>query len=210
MDLFIKYVPHEVNEWAVTRAIAAVLHSEDFAPIVEGRLINFRVKLNPNPAGGVRNDGTGLLTLPTESVGAKFLAYIFKDPIKVDRKKLLFKKVNKPPPEFLALTLRKTPYVNPDIEEARYEKVSSLDTQLRVTAVQFGLFYQPKYPPTEKGPLSPRAFSVEWESKYDTDSRGRGQLSFDYDHKLIRITVTCSSSADSRFLPNLPFSLKTS
>lgn len=188
MDVFIRHIPHEANTWTVTRAIAAVLHSEDFAPIVEGRLINFRVKLNPNPAGGVRNDGTGLLTLPTETVGAKFLAYVFKDPIKISKKKLLFKRLERPPPEGLALTLKKTPYVNPDIEEARDEKVSLLDTQLRVTAVQFGLFFQREY---EKNPLPPRTFSVEWESKYDSDSRGRGHLSFDYDHKLIRITVTC-------------------
>jgi len=189
MDLSIRHIPHEVNTWTVTRAIAAVLHSEDFAPVVEGRLINFRVKLNPNPAGGIRNDGTGLLTLPTETVGAKFLAYIFKDPIKISKKKLLFKKLDRPPPEGLALTLKKTPYVNPDIEEARDEKVSLLDTQLRVTAVQFGLFFQREY---EKTPLPPRTFSVEWESKYDSDSRGRGQLSFDYDKKLIQITVTCA------------------
>jgi RNA-dependent RNA polymerase len=205
MDLSIRHIPQEVNDWAVTRKIAAVLHSEDFAPIVEGRLINFRVKLNPNPAGGIRNDGTGLLTLPTEAVGAKFLAYISKDPIRINKKKLLFKKVHKPPPEYLALTLKKTPYVNPDIEEERDEKVSQLDTHLRVTAVQFGLFYQPEYPKTEKDPLSPRAFSVEWESKYDSDSRGRGQLSFDYDRKLIQITVRYSSFAYSRFLPQPPF-----
>jgi RNA-dependent RNA polymerase len=191
MDLSIRHIPHEVNTWTVTRAIAAVLHSEDFAPIVEGRLINFRVKLNPNPAGGVRNDGTGLLTLPTEAVGAKFLAYVFKDPIKISKKKLLFKRLDRPPPEGLALTLKKTPYVNPDIEEARDEKVLLLDTQLRVTAVQFGLFFQWEY---EKKPLPPRTFSVEWESKYDSDSRGRGQLSFDYDRKLIRITVMCTLS----------------
>lgn len=197
MDLSIRHVPHEANTWTVTRAIAAVLHSEDFAPIVEGRLINFRVKLNPNPAGGIRNDGTGLLTLPTETVGSKFLAYIYKDPIKISKKKLLFKKLDRPPPEGVALTLKKTPYVNPDIEEARHEKVSLLDTQLRVTAVQFGLFFQREY---EKTPLPPRTFSVEWESKYDSDSRGRGQLSFDYDHKVIRITVTCA----------LPFCIFTS
>ena len=189
MDVSIRRIPHEANTWTVTRAIAAVLHSEDFAPVVEGRLINFRVKLNPNPAGGVRNDGTGLLTLPTETVGSKFLAYIFKDPIKISKKKLLFKKQARPPPEGVALTLKKTPYVNPDIEEARYEKVSRLDTQLRVIAVQFGLFFQQGY---EQSPLPPRTFSVEWESKYDSESRGRGQLSFDYDKKLIRITVTCA------------------
>jgi len=195
MDLSIRNIPHEVNKWIVTRAIALVLHSEDFAqfrPVVEGRLINFRVKLNlADPPGSICHDGTGLLTVPMPAVGAKFLAHIFKNPIKINEKKLLFKKVNRPP-EGLVLTLRKTPYINPDIEEARDKKVSLLDTQLRVTAVQFGLFFQQKYPPTKEGPLSPPAFSIEWESRYESDSQGMGQLSFDYDRKLIRINVMCT------------------
>ncbi len=43
MDLDIKSIPNEVNNWEVTRAIARILHSEEFAPIdPEGRLLNFR------------------------------------------------------------------------------------------------------------------------------------------------------------------------
>ncbi|KAH9484125.1 putative RNA-dependent RNA polymerase 2 [Psilocybe cubensis] len=187
MDLNIRYVPHEVNEWTVTRAVAAVLHSEDFAPIIEGRLINFRVKLNENVASGIRNDGTGVLTLPTEEIGSKFLRYVYDDPIKIGKQKLKFFKSPKPPPEHLSVTLRKTPYVNPDIEEERQAKVWALDTKLRVDKIQFGIFYQSVYPAGQKVKPGPRSFSVEWERDYTRNSYAC--LHFEYDHKLIRITL---------------------
>jgi len=207
MDLSIKYIPRDVNKWTVTRAIASVLHSKDFAPIVAGRSLNFHVELHPDPARGIRDYVTGVLTLPTAAVGAKFLAYSLKDPIQINTKTLLFKRLYKPPPEGRVLTLKKTPYVNPDIEEARDEKVLLLDTPLRVTTVQFGLLFQQKYPQTERGPLPQRAFAVEWESKYDSDSQRIGKLLFDYDRNLIRITVTCTLPF---FLPDLSFSSRMS
>ncbi|KAF8969863.1 RNA dependent RNA polymerase-domain-containing protein [Flammula alnicola] len=188
MDVAVKFIPTEADNWKVTRAIAAVLHSEDFAPVeVEGRLLNFRVKLNDNPAGGIRNDGTGILTLPTEEIGHKFLSYVSRDPIKIDKRKLKFYKQKRPPQPGLAETLKKTPYINPDIEEARELKLWKLDAKFRVDAVQFGIFYQPKYPSSAKDPLSPRAFSVEWERQYIKDSIA--WLRFDYDHKLIRVKL---------------------
>ncbi|PPQ77522.1 hypothetical protein CVT25_011319 [Psilocybe cyanescens] len=187
MDLYIRNIPNEVNEWTVTRAIAAVLHSEDFAPVTEGRLINFRVKLNESTAGGIRNDGTGVLTLPTDTIGSRFLGYVFNDRIKIDKRKLKFSKSGKPPPEHLSLTLKKTPYVNPDIEEERQQKVWALDTKLRIDTVQFGIFYQSQYPEKKNVPQPPRAFSVEWERDYTRNSYGC--LHFEYDHKLIRITL---------------------
>lgn len=190
MDLNIKHIPNEVNNWEVTRAIAAVLHSESFAPVNEdGRLLNFRVKLNDNLAGGVRNDGTGILTLPTEQIAHKFLSFVFNEPVKIKSRKLKFYKQNKPPSPGVVETLRKTPYINPDIEEERHNKLRALEPKFRVDTVQFGIFYQPRYPSTDKDRLSPRAFSIEWERDYIRESIA--WLRFDYDHKLIRITVGC-------------------
>jgi RNA-dependent RNA polymerase len=68
MDLDIVNVHHEANEWEVTRAIAAVLHAEDaFKPPEGERQLNFKVLLHPCEVG-VRNDGTGVLTLPSHKV----------------------------------------------------------------------------------------------------------------------------------------------
>ncbi|KAF5386830.1 hypothetical protein D9615_001534 [Tricholomella constricta] len=191
MDLKIVYLPYDVNEWTVTRKVATILHSEEFAPRrrdenAVDRPINFRVKLNPSKAGGVGNDGSGFLTLPTNEIGFKFLNWVKDSPLRIEGKKIKFYMHGSPPP-YLALTLDKTPYINPDIEEERQQKLMDLGDQFRVDAVQFGLFYRPKYPSSPQERLSSRAFSVEWERKYTTESIG--WLAFEYDHKLIRISL---------------------
>ena len=71
-----------------TRAIAKVLHSDDFGAVVPGRLINFRVRLKEGDAGGITNDGTGTLTLFYEKTGFKFLDRVRSKPIKIDKMKL--------------------------------------------------------------------------------------------------------------------------
>jgi hypothetical protein len=68
MDLDIVNVDWEANEWEVTRAIATVLHGEDEFKQPEGeRQLNFKVRLHPGKIG-VRNNGTGVLTLPSPKV----------------------------------------------------------------------------------------------------------------------------------------------
>ena len=69
MEFDIRNVDFEASDYQVTKAIAAVLHTHDvFLPReAEGRLLNFKVKLNPRGVG-VRNDGTGKLTLPSPKV----------------------------------------------------------------------------------------------------------------------------------------------
>jgi RNA-dependent RNA polymerase len=197
MDLGIVYLPSGVNEWTVTRYIAAVLHSDEFTPRRHqdmnsvDRPINFRVKLNLSKAGGVGNDSTGTLTLPTIEVGNKFLRWVKETPIKIEGKKVKFFRHGSPH-KALALTLDKTPYINPDIEEERHQKLWDLQDLLRVDAVQFGLFYRPIYPSNDREPMSPRAFSIEWERDYITESIG--WLGFEYDHKLIRIKVCFNST----------------
>lgn len=192
MDLAIIYLPSDVNKWTVTRCIASVLHSDEFAPQrlekqnAVDRPINFLVTLNPSKAGGVGNDGTGTLTLPTVEVGHKFLRWVKETPIKIEGKKVKFFKHGFPR-KGLALTLDKTPYISPDIEEEHAQKLWDLQDLLRVDAVQFGIFYRPRYPSNDREPLTPRAFSIEWEHKCDTESIG--WLAFEYTHKLIRIKV---------------------
>ena len=194
MNIGFKYAPNERTQWDLTRTFAGILHSDSFAPRGEDeRPINFQVKLNKNPAGGVRSDGTGTLTLPSEKIGNKLLEHLHHTPLKIDNKKLKFFREGAPP-KGLALTLEKTPYVNPDLEEEREKKLRALEARLRVDIVQFGTFYRPKYPSKDDELLVPRAFSIEWEGNYVKHSIG--WLTFEYDHKLIRITV----SPDPRFI----------
>ncbi len=62
MNVSIKNIPHDENEWGVTRVIAELLHSDNFNPESnqDERKLNFKVELNINEKMGVRNDGTGI------------------------------------------------------------------------------------------------------------------------------------------------------
>lgn len=141
MELQINYIPRGVNSWTMTRAIADVLHSEDFPKSSEhdsDRLLNFRVELRPSPIGGVRNSGSGVLSLPYVGVARMFLNWTKESPIKIEGQKIRFRSSQSKPSSGLLATLRKTPYINPDIEEEREEKLAELQNPLRVDAVQFG------------------------------------------------------------------------
>lgn len=188
MELAIKYIPGEANKWDVTRAISSVVHADDFQPVIDGRRLNFQVKLNDTPAGGVRNDGTGFVTFPSHAIGLKFLACLDKEPLRVFKKKLKFNKRSGAPPTHVVETLAKTPYLDPNIEEERQNTIIALDEQLRVDAIQFGCLYRPKYPTSPKERLAPRSFSIEWDQ--DFTKKSVAWLRFDYDHKLFRITVS--------------------
>ncbi len=181
MELNIVYVPFQANEWTVTRAIAKVLHSDDFGAVVPGRLINFRVKLNEGDAGGIRNDGSGTLTLPFEKTGFKFLDRVRSEPIKIDKMKLRFYPSGRKPSDSWIQTLLKTPYVDPDIEEAHQAKLITLEEDIRVDKVQFGILYRDKYPSNS------RSFSIEWERKY---IESYATLSFEYDYKRLLLQVS--------------------
>ncbi len=151
--------------------------------------LNFNVKLNPSKMGGVRNDGTGFLELPTEAIGRKFLNWVKETPIRIEKKKIkMYPKGTVR--DYVALTLQRTPFINPDIEEEWEDKCRQLDMRIRVDVVQFGAYYRPSYPTSPKQRLASRAYSIEWERDYAVNSAA--WLKFEYDHKLIRITVSHS------------------
>ncbi|SJL00749.1 uncharacterized protein ARMOST_04063 [Armillaria ostoyae] len=187
MNIALNFLPTTVNAWDVTRSLAEVLHSDEFHPVHENeRPLNFKVLLNPSKMGGVRNDGTGFLQLPTEAIGRKFLHWAKETPIRIQNKKIkVYPKGTVR--DYVALTLQRTPFVNPDIEEEWEDKCRQLDMRIRVDVVQFGAYYRPSYPTSPKQRLASRAYSIEWERDYAVNSAA--WLKFEYDHKLIRITL---------------------
>jgi RNA-dependent RNA polymerase len=116
-------------------------------------------------------------------IGQKFLKWIRKDNncIEIREKNLKFFPAKTRPLLGLAMTLDKTPYLDPDIEEERQTKIRLLnDANFRVDKVQIGLFYQPS-------PGKNRNFSIEWEGSFMDKSLG--WLFWEYDHKLIRVQI---------------------
>ncbi|KAH7923477.1 RdRP-domain-containing protein [Leucogyrophana mollusca] len=186
MEFDIRNVDFETNEWAVTKAVAAVLHAcpGPFVSDPEQKPINFRVKLNPGHSG-VRNDGTGRLILPSK-IGSRFARWL-KSPesnqIRAGRKMLKFFRNGNHVPKDLAMTLEKALYIDPDLDQERQRKRAMLQVDFRIANLQIGTFYRP----LGARPGDSRAFSVEWDA--DLVSSSLGWLKFEYDHKLLRAKI---------------------
>ncbi|KAJ7461474.1 RNA dependent RNA polymerase-domain-containing protein [Mycena latifolia] len=213
------YLPTTADQYDVTVAVAQVLHSDDFRsfakdaaePIASSesssrRLLNFAVELNQSTVGITRNDGSGTLTLPSGEVRTKLFDWVVnrKNPIKVGNKKIKLQKGFHGTREYEALTLSKTPYVDPDIEREHQHKLNELEEALRVDVVQFGFYYRdyPAKPIPDNKPPPLRKFSTEWERLYFNTTppprhrssspgppSGVAWLRFNYDHKVIRIQL---------------------
>ncbi len=144
---------------------------------------NFKITLNPGQ--GSRNNGTGSLILPHRKVGDRLMKWVYEErnPVLINgRKARLFRSKSKPG-RGLKEQLEKTPYLSPDVEEKREEKLRKLDLGLHVDKLQFGVFYRrPEAPMTAS-----RIFSNEYQISHR--DKGAGLLWFDYDHKVIRIQV---------------------
>ncbi|THU88603.1 RdRP-domain-containing protein [Dendrothele bispora CBS 962.96] len=192
MDILMRYLPTTINEWDLTRRLALVLHSDPFLQPTEPderfQKLNFRVSLTPSKAGGVRNDGTGVLTLPSQIIGYSFLDYVKEKPLKIEGKRVkFFKKGDRDgvPPKWITQTLQKAPYIDPGIEEEYSNKLLELQDAFRVDSVQFGVFF--RRPPKAGEPLRSREYSIEWQRNYSETSTA--WLRFEYAHKLIRIEL---------------------
>ncbi|KAF8643903.1 hypothetical protein AX16_008919 [Volvariella volvacea WC 439] len=191
MELNLRTLPYDVNEWDVTRTIASIVHSDEFHPRKpDERVLNFNVKLTYT-GHGLRNDGNGVLTFPKPDWGFRFKRWTEKTPLRIAGKRVKVYISEKKPSPSLVERLTKTAYQDPDVLEKHQEIVQKLDEALRVDKVQVGVFYRDFYP-TDKGrPLGPRAFSVEWERSFEKTSAA--WLRINYEQKRIMILASGSS-----------------
>lgn len=178
-------IPSSMSKWDVARHLMGILHTEEFSPPPPKRQVNFRVVLDYPEDGGLSHLGTGAVTVPSD-VARKFLRWVKENPIIVDENKLRFY-IRGRARERLTKIILKTPFIDPDKEEERQFKLWDLAERLRVNVVQFGILFREKYPSSDKERLSPRSFSVEWE--HDAVKASAAWLDFQYDHKLVCITI---------------------
>ena len=184
MEIGLAHVPLTQTKWDVVRALMPILHAEEFSPPGE-RKLNFKVKLDYPEDGGTRHIGTGKIIVPSE-VAQKFLACVKANRVKLDENKLRFY-IKGPAIDPRSKIVPKTPFIDPGIEEEHQEILWQLDDALRVNAVQFGILFRETYPSDENERPTPRSFSIEWE--HDAVKRSVAYLRFEYDHKLMRVTV---------------------
>ncbi|THH29583.1 hypothetical protein EUX98_g4606 [Antrodiella citrinella] len=196
MELALSYVDRTATVWDVKRAIGTVLHGDEFYDPEDpkARRINFRVVLNEGITG-VRNDGTGMLILPTARIGDMFMKLVYgrKRAVTVNGRKLGFRKTGTVNIR-LAKELNITPYLSPDLEEAREEKLAKLDIAFHIDKVQFGVFYRD---PTDP-PNASRRFSNEYELSHK--DKGAGRVWIEFAHKLIRIQYRWERDVDGKSL----------
>ncbi|EPQ57890.1 RdRP-domain-containing protein [Gloeophyllum trabeum ATCC 11539] len=183
MEIDLKGVAHIATKYEVKRAIAQVLHGDDFRRREIPRLWNFDVSLNPGLTE-TRNDGSGKLILPDHKLGRKFLEWARQDGnnIRVHGRKIRFFRSDRKPRAGELQMLRKAPYLDPAKDEERDRILQALDCDLRVNKVNFGIYY---YDTSRPG--APKSFSNEWEGDYK--SRSYAVMRVAYDHKVMRIKL---------------------
>ncbi|KAI6116669.1 RNA dependent RNA polymerase-domain-containing protein, partial [Pisolithus croceorrhizus] len=196
MEFSISNVHTQATAYTVTKAIAdQVLHKCPglFLADSEQRLPNFAVTLNPDGRGGVRNDGTGTLTL-TAAIGERFLELYNRGNITVtvNGRQLRFHPSERTVDVSLEMRLERAPFIDPDIEQERQRKILMFEDRFCVSKVQIGTFYRPN----NAGLRDPRAFSIEWEM--DLTRLSMAWLKFEYDHRLMRIEMGDPAMESSR------------
>lgn len=86
MDIRLRELPPVVTRYEVKRALAdSFFHNPLVNPHWKDgqRLVNFEVELNVSRISDTRNDGTGIITVPTKDLGFAFLAHHKKCPITI-------------------------------------------------------------------------------------------------------------------------------
>ncbi|KAG6376279.1 RNA dependent RNA polymerase-domain-containing protein [Boletus reticuloceps] len=187
MEFNIRNIEFKADEWEITTAIARqVLHvyPGPFVTNPEERLPNFKVRLNKSQAGGVQNDGSGVLAL-TRLLGRKFrrLNETGQISVEVKGKKLKFYPNTSMVKSSLLLELEKAPFIDPDTARDRERRINALRDPFLVARVQIGTFYHPR----GARPRDPRSFSIELDQ--DLLQRSMGWLFFEYEHKCLRVQI---------------------
>lgn len=184
------------TRYEVTSKLAQILHDPELfcfrhanadTPFLnlgpaERRPMNFQVVLNEGNSG-VRNNGTGYLTVPDVKIGQRFLNLIRqkKIAVKINGRKIFFKNSHRRPSFGLLQTLKKVPYQDPSIDRERDDKAMMLDCDFRVDKLKFGVWSR------RPAPNIFGIFCSEWEREYT--SIGNALMRIEYEHKLIRIQL---------------------
>ncbi|KAK0200422.1 RdRP-domain-containing protein [Desarmillaria ectypa] len=182
MNVDLLYLPTTVSARDVTKELSKVLHSPEFHRIDNGRLFNFKVILNLNKKMGVRNDGTGMVLLPTKEIGNKFYSWAKATPIQIQGKKIRVGRRSDLLPGD-AWALPRMPFIDPALDDEYEDKCQKLQGQIRVDAVQFGVLHYPSYPTSPNSRPALREYSIDWESECTA------WLTFEYAYKAIYITL---------------------
>ncbi|KAH9930752.1 RdRP-domain-containing protein [Fomitopsis serialis] len=191
MEIDLRNISRDATVWDVKRKIGSILHGDYFYNPTDpkDRPANFQVTLNEGP-NGITHNGSGVLTLGSRKLGDRFFKWLHNPAnqgtdvdVELNGQKIRFFKGQSRPQRNLVQILEKAPYLPPEIEEEREDKLRQLNLSIHVDKIQFGILYRP----VDATPTSGREFSNEFEISHR--EKGAGILWFEYEHKLIRIQM---------------------
>ncbi|KIJ28879.1 hypothetical protein M422DRAFT_269758, partial [Sphaerobolus stellatus SS14] len=212
MNIDITKLNYDATLLDVKKALAKVLHSKAFSRYREQRelqrrslqhgrrdidrssssqeqaaparpyLLNFHLTLTPSTKIGYKNDGSGLLTLPTQEVGEDFLSYVtmLRNKVIIRGHRIFFSPSEQLPWNSIVEVINKVSFQDPDVEAQREELSKELNAlDIRLSKVFFGAFCL----------TEPSVFSKEWERDCLAGYPVSGALKMEWEHKLLRVCL---------------------
>ena len=195
MEIQLKRISHDANEYDVRKAVELVLHGPEFYDKndeeFKGRKPNFLVEMGKEHNCGV-HDGTAILRV-TRTLGRRLLQWNYdskdKSIVVCGRPLLLFNNHQDVKPD-VRQTLERARYIDPEHDRLyNQRKDYASQVRLRIANVQIGVWHKN---PNEQS----RAFSVEYDRECLHPSAA--YITVVYEHSLIRIEVSAALSLDAR------------
>ena len=143
MDIFMCNVDYSLTEHRVVTRLAEILH-DSLGPFHSEPPLKFHVHLHKSPNANRNNSGTGILTLPAEQIGQRFLdlhgSYPPRIPLTIGGRTVIFNK-SKQPLRNDIITNLSLPIVEPRIENKQGKIPEERhDDKLQMRVLQFGWF----------------------------------------------------------------------
>lgn len=166
-------IPFSTEQTQLKERLASVFHSSTYSRF-EPRPLNFDVRIHRRHTK--RAMKTGIITVPTETVGEQFLRdYGDRTQARMDTfDTIYFERGRHAPNRRVLKAIRETPYSSPRIGS------QSNGSTVSIERLQFGWY------------CTDEQYSVEWEKKFD--SRAYAKLVYDEQRRQFQLTVQSPTS----------------
>ncbi|KAI9446026.1 RdRP-domain-containing protein [Lactarius indigo] len=200
MDINLKRISFDADQYDVRKAVELVLHGPDLYDPNDkenkGRKPNFLVEMGESPAGRIHN-GTAILRVSAK-LGLRLLRWNRESDdhnIVVCGKPLRIFNAYQKAPYDVKQTLEKALYIDPDQDKLHTQKKEyASQICLRIANIQIGVWYrEPSAPQSQR-----RAFSTEYEREFLRHSAAYITVVYEYSH--IRIDIGQRETEEDNYL----------
>ncbi|KAI9446027.1 RdRP-domain-containing protein [Lactarius indigo] len=205
MDINLKRISFDADQYDVRKAVELVLHGPDLYDPNDkenkGRKPNFLVEMGESPAGRIHN-GTAILRVSAK-LGLRLLRWNRESDdhniVVCGRPLRIFNAYQKAPYD-VKQTLEKALYIDPD-QDKRHTQKKDYASQicLRIANIQIGVWYKESSAPQNQR----RAFSTEYEREFLRQSAAYITVVYEYSH--IRIDIGQRETEEDNYLIIIKF-----